>query len=177
MMDVIQQNPIVVGIVGLLIALGSLWGWVQTGQKPAFYGACGIALLTILLVAWGFLVETESEKIEAMIYATASELESNNHAAIFARIHPSATETVNRAKTELPRYKFTMAKVTRIRAIEVDSQHVPPEAKVEMNVVAEGSFEGFSGKVPRYVELTLVKSDGKWLVYDYAHREPLEGFR
>ncbi len=176
MLEYVVDHPLWIGFFGLFIAGATFLGWIQTGNKLALGTALSAALLTILALAYSYGTESEKEKIEGMLHQTASDLEDNRFDAVYARIHRSAPELRSRAESELRRYRFSMAKVTRIKKIEIDEKHAPPMAKVEMNVVVEGSFDGFTGKAPRFVELYLYKEGSNWLVYDYSHREPMAGF-
>ena len=176
-MDILFESPLLVGGIGIAVLAATIFGFVQTGSKAALYAAIGILLLTVLLVFISLRVETEKEQLTSFIHQTASELENNNHAAILSRIHPNANTTVGRAAAEMPRYEFTVADVTRIHELEIRSSAQPPTAIVKMNVVVEGTFDGFSGRVPRYVEISLEKVGDRWLVTDYQHDEPTKGFR
>ncbi len=176
-MDLLFESPLLVGGIGLAVVAATVFGFVQTGSRTVLYTALGLLLLTILLVTVSMRVETEREQLTNLIHQTASELENNNHSAILSRIHPQANSTVLRATSELPRYEFTVANVTRIHELDIRSKAQPPTATVKMNVVVEGTFDGFSGRVPRYVEVMFEKQGDRWLVIDYNHDEPTKGFR
>jgi hypothetical protein len=45
-----------------------------------------------------------------------------------------------------------------------------------MNVLAEGEMRHAAGKVPRWIGLTLEKTDGVWMVADVEEKDPLHEF-
>lgn len=177
MVQLILESPTVLGIGGLFAAGLAGFFWTQSGNKAAGWTAIILLLLTLGLVFLSIQVETDQEKITRMLNDVASALQRNDSEYVLSHIHPQATETVQRAKTELPRYKFSEARVTRIKAVTVDNSRKPETAVAEFNVVVKLSFEGFSGPVARFVKLYLAKQDDRWLVRDYEHSDPTEGFR
>ena len=134
-------------------------------------------LLTLGLVVLSVQIETDEEKITRMLNDVASALQRNDRDYVVSHIHPTAAATVQRAKAELPRYNFTEARVTRIKAITVDTSRKPETAIAEFNVIVALTLDGYSGQVGRFVKLYLAKQDGRWLVRDYEHSEPTAGFR
>lgn len=177
-MQFLLENSWMVGGLGFAISLATAYGWIQTGRKEALFAAAGILVLTIILIVVSMQVETDGEAIRKMIYQTADDVENNRRDAVLKRIHPSAVEILERARAEIQNYEFNRADVTQIHEITVNSKAQPAQATVKMNIIAGGSFSGFtSNGVPRYVEFTLYKSGKEWMVFDYSHSEPLAGFR
>jgi hypothetical protein len=41
-----------------------------------------------------------------------------------------------------------------------------------MNVYIEASYNAQQGQAPRWVQLTLEQTDGRWLMVDFQQREP-----
>ncbi len=176
-MEFLAESPLTVGIAGLCSAVLAGFLWTQSGSKAAGGAAIAIVLATLGLVLYGVQVETDEERIRNMLHEVADGLERNDHAFVISHIHPDARVTVQRAKSELPRYKFTEARVTRIKSVTIESNNKPESAVVEFNVIVDLSFEGFKGKVPRFVKIYLFKHQNRWLVHDYEHFEPTAGFR
>jgi hypothetical protein len=93
-------------------------------------------------------------------------------------IATSALSLKQKAEAELPNYKFTECRVTKVHSIDVNSKATPPTAIARFNVIASGSFSygGFEvsdSQVPRWIELQMVKEkDGRWTVEDYSHAPP-----
>ncbi len=177
MVQFVLESPLSIGIVGLCCAFLAGFVWTQTGNKLAAATAGVLALLTLGLVALSVSVETDQERITHMLSDVARALERNDRDYVLSYIHPQAASTVQRAQTELPRYDFTEARVTRIKSITVDASRKPETAVAEFNVVVALALEGYSGKVPRFVKLYLAKQNDRWLVRDYEHAEPAAGFR
>jgi hypothetical protein len=173
-MQLILESPVVLGVAGLGAAAFAGFVWTQAGNKLAAWIAIALLLLTLGLVIVSVQIETDEEKITRMLHDVASALQRNY---VLSHIHPSAASAVQRAQSELPRYKFTEARVTRIKAITVDSSRKPETAVAEFNVIVSLSFDGYNGQVPRFVKLYLAKQDDHWLVRDYEHFEPTAGFR
>lgn len=177
MVQLILESPISIGLSGLCAAGLAGFIWTQSGHKAAAWSALVLLLLTLGLIVVSVQTETDQEKITRMLHEVAGALERNDHDFVLSHIHPQAAATVQRAKSELPHYNFTEARVTRIKTITVDDSRKPETAVAEFNVVVALTFEGFSGKVPRFVKLYLAKQNGRWLVRDYEHAEPTAGFR
>ncbi len=177
MFQLILESPLTLGVGGLCAAGLAGFAWTQTGHKAAAWIAIILVILTFGLVILSIQVETDQEKITRMLSDVASALQRNDREFVLSHIHPQAAETVQRATTELPQYKFTEARVTRIKAITVDDSRTPKTAVAEFNVVVALTFGGYSGQVPRFVKLYLTQRDGRWLVRDYEHAEPTAGFR
>jgi hypothetical protein len=175
--QLILESPLVIGIGGLCAAGLAGFLWTQSGHKAAGWIAIALLLLTLGLIVLSVQVETDQEKITQMLHKVAAALQRNDREYVLSHIHPQAAATVQRAKSELPQYKFTEARVTRIKAITVDDSRKPQTAVAEFNVVVALTFNSFSGQVPRFVKLYLSKQDGRWLVRDYEHAEPTAGFR
>lgn len=172
MMEILQ-SPLLIAIVGFGIAVACLWGFLQTGHKAAIIAALVIGGITTLLIVLGNYLETDKERIEAMVYATASEIEANQVAAIVARVYPSNTTLKSQVENELQRYTFSEARINTIHEIEINDVALPRTAIVKMNVTVSGEFSGFSGTVPRYLEVKLREQGDAWLVDDYFHAEPM----
>ena len=177
MFEYLLESPFSIGIVGGSCAVLAGFLWTQTGNKAAAVTAAMLALLTLGLVALSVTVETDRERITRMLNEVASALQRNDRSFVLSNIHPKAAATVQRAKTELPRYNFSEARVTRIKSITIDTTSQPETAIAEFNVIVALTFDGYSGKVPRFIKLYLAKHEGRWLVRDYEHAEPTAGFR
>jgi hypothetical protein len=165
-----------VGFLGGTLAVLTFIGFLQTGQKKILLAVMGIVIVTAILISISVVVKTDKEIVTDFMHSSAQALKNNDFETIYSRIHPNATQTVAQAKNELPSFKFSDARVTKIESIELTPKHIPPKAVVEMLIVVEGTFRGYSGKIPRRVRMTLYKKDDRWLIFDYAHAAPLEAF-
>lgn len=176
MNELLLESPITVGISGLALAIIAGLVWTQTSRKAALITALGIALTTVVLVTISLQIQTDRELIEETLHDVASALQRNEHEAVFKVMHPSAAATVARARAELPNYVFSVARVTRIKSIIVDSTRTPETAVAEFNVRVELTTQGQKFTVPRFVKIYFSKHEGRWLVRDYEHFEPTAGF-
>ena len=177
-MNWLFEQPLVIVVVGvlLLVLLGAAWS--ATGRKELLYALAA----TLALVAAGLVVErlvtTDREAIEATLVAIAKDVESNNRHAVVRHVYSGAPELKAKAEAEMPNYKFTECRVTKIHLIEVNATSEPRSAVVEFNVIASGSFkEGMleisDASIPRWVKLHLVREqDGRWAVQNYEHDAP-----
>jgi len=175
MWTIIAEKPILLGIMIGVVAVGLLFSWLQTGNKPI-----GIAgLIAALLVPGAFLVAdvivTDREKILNIIYTTVEAVENNDHEAAVARI--GVPEIRVRALQELPRYEFTNLRVRNIQITMVTGSY-PPEATADCDAAATVSLKRGTVKnmrVTRRVILTFRKEPNEtWVVTNYTH-QPLAG--
>jgi hypothetical protein len=179
MLDLILEQPIVVVALGGLVSIALLFGWLQTGQKGPLFTALGVALITAVLATIGFRIETENESLRAMLYKTADDLENNRISEVTAVIYAKPSDDVIQARSmlETKKYVFTAARIKKIHEIDFSGPASERRAVVRMNVFVEGTFFGYTASVPRFVEITLYRVDGRWQVHHFIHDDPFEGFK
>ncbi|MDX1945479.1 MAG: hypothetical protein SFU86_08720 [Pirellulaceae bacterium] len=176
-MNWLFDQPIYIALGG--IVFGFLAGvlWSSTGSK-AWLAALGVVIaITAGLLITERLVVTDREAIRQTLAEIARDVQSNDVAKVVRHIAPDRPDMAIRARTEMPNYRFTECRVTKVHGIDVNERANPRTALVEFNVVVAGSFRQggmeASGNYPRWVRLHLVKDKaGQWLVYDYEHAEP-----
>jgi hypothetical protein len=177
MPTLLVEQPWIVGTIGTIVSLVTLYGWLQTGNANALRAGVGLAILTIVLVLFNIWTVSDSEVIENWVSDVARELQSNQVDKVSARIHPQASDRVMARKQLLNQIRFSALRVTKIHSIEVKKIGAFHGATVRMNVFAEGSLSGMEGKVARWISLQLEKAGEKWLVMDIEDQEPLHEFR
>jgi uncharacterized protein YchJ len=170
-MQMLLESPLTVVLVGMFLAGIAGFVWTQQGSKWLLGTAIGLVALTAVLTLCSLWIETDRETLTQSLHDVASALQRNDRQYVIARIHPKATEAVQRAKTELQNYNFTEARVTRIKSIAIDDA----SAVAEFNVVV--NLKEIGRKIPRFVKVYFMKNDGRWLVRDYEHQDPTAGFR
>ena len=175
------EQPWILGVVGTIVTGATVFGWLQTGSPTALKSAAGILLLTILLILVNVWVVTDAEIVRGWIYEVASELENNQVDKVLKRIHPEASERVTNRSRILRHIEFSNMRVTKIHDLKVKTTSTSSRATIRMNVFAEGTLNQgtvgqASGKVPRWISLTLEKLDGVWLIADCEERDPLHEF-
>jgi cell division protein FtsW (lipid II flippase) len=179
-MNFILESPFLVGLVGLSVAAVLLLAAVQSGKWKLLYGAVGVALVTVVLITSsivvGVLFESDQTKLKRSIDEIAQSLRQNDRDRALSFIHPNASPTVQRAKSEISQYQFHEAYVTGIRAIEVNQNSKPPTATTEfvatLKVAHEREFSGVPFRGIRAFKIYWMKQGDRWLVRDYEHYDP-----
>lgn len=177
MQSILFESPVWLGMVGFACAGVAGYFWSQTGSKPAGIIAAVLALLTVVGVIVNVQVDTDRETIGKLLDEAAAKVEANDHDGVMAYLHPSAGPAVGRVRAELDQLNFSDARVTRIKNITVNWDNSPPTALAEFNAVAKVSTQGFSGNAARFVKVYFHHKDGRWLVTDYEHSSPTDGFQ
>jgi len=170
------EQPWIIGVLGAIVTAATFFGWLQSGNPIAFRSACGFLVTTVLMVLLNCWVVTEQEIIQSWLGETATELESNQFEQVLKRIHPEASERVSSRTRMLKNIKFSSVRITKIHGIDIKSTRNSTQAVIRMNVFAEGEMNRATGKIPRWIGLTLEKSNGKWMVADIQEKDPLHEF-
>lgn len=170
------EQPWIVGTLGAIVTAATLFGWLQTGNVVALRSACGLLVGTVLLVLLNGWVVTEEEVIRDWLDETVGLLERNEFDEVFERIHPEASERVAARKGMLKYIQFSSVRITKIHGVEVTGSKNLRRAEIRMNVFAEGDFRQATGKIPRWIKLSLVKTGENWLVADIDEKDPLHEF-
>ena len=176
MVTVLLEQPWIVGAVGTILTVVTLYGWTQTGNEIAFKTGIGFAVGSILLMILNLWIVTDAEQVRSWLVEAAAELESNQADKVVRRLSPNHSDRVANAAERLKTVKFTVARITKIHSVKVDYQGANPIAYVRMNVFVEAESAGMSGKVPRWVGLTIEKKGKEWLIVDFEDREAQHEF-
>lgn len=179
MTKLFAEQPVLLSVLLGLLAAALLYAWTRSGQR-----AMGIAagvLLLLIPVAWivaGAIV-TEEEEIRAMLARVAEDVEANRFEQAYLAIHPGQEEVLRRAKSELPRYTFSRARIANFRTVRLLDGTDPPQAIADLTAgvtlsTKNGALQG--QKISRRLILHLEKTPSGWKVIDYDHR-PLIGPR
>jgi hypothetical protein len=169
MPTLLVEQPWIIGTIGTVLSLLTLFGWLQTGNSVALKAGVGLGVATILILMFNIWTVTDAEVLQVWVSDVAAELQGNQVDKVLARIHPEASDRVA--------IKFTSMRVTKIHSIDVKNRGASKSAMIRMNVFAEGNIGGMEGKVPRWISLSLEKVGDKWLVADIEERDPLYEFR
>jgi hypothetical protein len=127
-MDFLLENPIGVGVAGGLLVIATGVGWMQTGKKPVLLACIALLLLTMAGVWASVAIHTDQEQIRDCVYGGASELENNQIERALSRIHPDASDVLQRAKGELSRYEFTSVSIVGFYDLKIDRTTIPHTA-------------------------------------------------
>lgn len=170
-----QPQYIVLLGLALLLALGAAWS--ATGRKELVY-AIGV---TFALLVGGIILErvvvTHREAIQVTLQQIARDVQSNSLPNLTRHIATSAPQFKQKAEAEMPNYRFSECRVTKIHDIKVDERGKPVKAVVDFNVIASGTFKEagmeVTSTIPRWVRLKMVREgDGRWTVEGYEHAPP-----
>jgi hypothetical protein len=176
MSTLLFEQPWIIGVLGAIVTGATLFGWLQSGSIIALRSAGGFLIATLLLVLLNVWVVTEREILRSWLSETASELEQNQVDKVLKRIHPEASERVADRARMLKNIKFTSVRITKIHGIDIKSTRKSSQAVIRMNVFAEGEMRHAAGKAPRWIGLTLEKTDGVWMVADVEEKDPMHEF-
>jgi hypothetical protein len=170
MATLLAEQPLLVSLMLGALAVGLIYGWLQTGKKGA--AAAGVIAALLIPVAWVVASwwVTDREQIETLIYEIADAVERNDHDAAVSVIGDPNTKAM--ALQELKRWTFQRADVHRIRSIDIIEGTFPLQADVDMSVKvrvsqAQGSLRDVH--VPRRLILNFERIDESWFVVRYQH--------
>jgi hypothetical protein len=171
------EQPLYIVVIGIVVGILVGGAWYASGRKEFLYALGAVVVFTVAALVVERLVVTDAESIRSTLNEIARDVQSNDHQRLVAHISNANPSLVQRAEAEMPNYKFTECRVTKIHDTDVDASSEPRSAKVQFNVLVSGTFRQggmeASGTHGRWVELHMVKEqDGRWRVQDYDHRPP-----
>jgi ABC-type siderophore export system fused ATPase/permease subunit len=170
------EQPWIVGAIGTVITIVTLYGWTQTGNSIALKTAVVFAVATLLLMIANLFIETDAEQVRTWLSSTAADLQNNDFDKVLKKLSPDCSERVTNVAERMKNVKFSIAKVTKIHAIEVETDKGEVTAGVRMNAFVVGESNGISANVPRWVRLTLEKKNRDWLIIDFEDKDPQHEF-
>ena len=166
-------------ISGMVLAVVFFLLFASSRSKPMLYISIVIAMLAGGIFACEKMIVTAREEIVAIVGDLAVQVKTNNVAGVVKHLSPKHQQTVDRASTEMPKYEFTVCKlsgVTDFKDVELN-----PNAKVISFVVNfRAAIKPHKEMIPgqRKVSLTFEKdSTGQWKVIDYSHSSPRQKVR
>ncbi len=174
------DSPTTVTVLGGITALVFGAIWLQTGRKIELYIMLAIIAGVAGVLVAGRFWKSDRQQVKTTLYQVARDVEQNNVSAVLAHLHPSMSDVRQRAAAEMPQYKFHSVKIKQNLKIELFPAESPPRAVTSFNVVVTASDRtGFISdrQVPRFVHVTFVKVGDDWLITDYDHDDPREGFK
>ena len=172
MFTVLFEQPWTVGVIGTILTILTFYGWTQTGNSIAFKTAIGFAIASLLLLFVNLWVVTDAEQVRIWLVEVADEVQANQYDKVLKRISPDRSDRVDQTAERMKSVKFIVARVTKIHSVKVDYRGAYPTAVVRMNAFVEAESSGMSGKVPRWVGLTLEKRNNAWLIDDFEDHDP-----
>jgi hypothetical protein len=175
----VVEEPLYIAILGVVTLAFLGFAWMQTGYRALLHAAIGTAALTAGMLLLEYMVDTESERIEATLHRIARDVERNDLDAIYSHVYSGAPDTLALARREFPRYSFQRVNIKRNVEIVLDETANPPAAHVTFNVTVDVTelASGIDYHVPRFVQVTLRREGGEWKVAQYSHDEPQASLR
>lgn len=174
-MSILLENPLGIGLFGLVVVGLLIFAAAQLGDRRVFYGAISALAVTVVLVFISIQVKTDREQIIDSITDLAADLRSNDHEHALSHMHPNAVPAIQRAQQDLASVHFQEAKVTSIRTVLVNESSHPPTATIEFIGYIKASSDRYTGGVSagglRLFKLYWMKHEGRWLIRDYEHSD------
>ncbi|QEG41658.1 hypothetical protein [Roseimaritima ulvae] len=178
MVRLLAEQPTLLAIMLAILGGGCVYGWLQTGKRPAAV----IGLICFALIPAGYLLaanwETDRERLTTLVHSTAAAVEANDVDGVLAFIDPAQPEIRERAASEMPKYTFTRTEIGQVRSIKFVQNAVPPEAQVDLTVNFTGGLQSgeFAGQnASRRVVLRCRKQNDRWYISDYTHLPVIGG--
>lgn len=172
MQTILFESPWLIGTLAVLLVGVLLFAWIQSGVASLLKATAGAVLVGALLLCVNLLVQTEREKLTALMQSLADDLQNNRFQAIAKRVHPDASVELRNLENRIQNVEFKYVSIKKIHGIDIGKSTHPKSAAIRMNVVVEGSQAGSSGTVPRWVRIFLEQYQDEWKIVDYEHRDP-----
>ena len=180
-MSELLERPVLVGLMGSVIAILACYFWLQTGHKRLLQLSIGALLLTLLGVTIERLVVTDREAVKATLHEIAQLIEQNEFESALSYLHSSAEQTKQRARRQVEGYSFKRAEIKHNLEIYVDSSQEPKVAEASFNFVVEVDAAPGTLRQSRgagFLRVTLQQEAGQWRVTDFQDPEsPTRGFQ
>ncbi len=178
MSELLFASPITTAVTGIILTATALIMWIKGGFQVALYAAAGFVVLTAVMMWLSLSIRTDHEQVNDVLHQVAAAVQRNDLDAVMEYVHPNAKAGINRARSELPRYHFTEARVTGVKKIDIQLDTNPPAALAEFNVAVSLNANGNEANgIRRFVRAYLFKEKDRWLVYDYEHLSIDQGMR
>ena len=186
-MSWLLEEPLYVLVIGFVTCalLGGFW--LQTGYRPLATAIVAVVGLTFALVLLERTVETDREKIEAMLQQAARDVEQNDLIAVLRLVHPSAKSIHQQATVEFSRWEFHRVSVKQNLEIAIQGDQQPRTATATFNVVVvlsarsgltrEPAGSRKERRVPQYITLKLQQVKDSWRIVQFDYQPPQVGYQ
>lgn len=178
-MEVLFERPLLIVILGSVTAVLLGAAWVQTARRGLLIATFVTIAATAVLLCVEHLVETDREQITETLHAVADAVERNDIEGALVYADPETPWIRQQALTELPQYVFHRITIKPDLEIDIQPDKDPPLATARFHVmVVLSDRAGWlqESRIPRYVVVSFKKIDDQWLVYDYEHSTPRQGW-
>ena len=166
----IVENPLPILLLGIAAEAVLVVVLFQSGRGAILLAMAAVAVATaaLLLVEW--LVVTDTERIETVLYRAAAALRDNDVNGVFECLAPAAVSLRLSVAARLANLKVVEARITSRPNIRINRLTNPPAATGTFfgRVRVEGGFGGVvAGPFIGRVTVELEKRDDQWAITGY----------
>jgi hypothetical protein len=177
-MNGLFENPLPILFAGVVVFAIVFAIWTQQKTRGWMAAVVATAFLTLAGLFLERIVVTDVETVETTIHQVATDMESNNIAALTRHISEDASHLRKYAESILSRVKVETVSVKRNLTVTIVDHGTRKTAIAKFNAVAR--IEDKSGAfghqtIPRFMILNLVQEGSQWRVTGYEDRMPQEG--
>jgi hypothetical protein len=171
----IFEQPLLIGLTGLLLISILLAIWSQMGKSMFLWGAGVVLAATVGMLFLERSIETDRESVERTLQEIADAVASGEVSELLQYAHSQALGVRKQVETEFRRYDIDEVRITQIWDVEISSEPSPRRAVAHFNAsVRSGRVQSGLGTraVVRYVTVTFEKEGNDWKVVAYEHDDP-----
>ena len=166
----IVENPLPILLLGIAAEAVLVVILFQSGRGAILLAMAAVAVVTaaLLLVEW--LVVTDTERIETVLYRAAVALRDNDVDGVMACLAPEAANLRLSVAARLANLEVVEARITSRPNIRINRLTNPPAATGTFfgRVRVEGGFGGgVAGPFIGRVTVELEKTDDQWAIAGY----------
>jgi hypothetical protein len=163
------ENPTPVLFACGAVAMVLLLRFFKTGHVRSLLPILGVAAFAGAAVLVDYLVVTDREQVQNVIYGAAADAERNDLDAVMKFISPGASTVREDLKRWVGKTKLSLVKIAQLD-VHVDIEANPPTATARFWVRAEGEAHNETAIYHNYVGRLIVdfrREGEKWLVVRY----------
>ncbi len=169
-----QSLPIIIiAVIGGAILAGTM---LQTGKQLFLYLLIGWIAVCSLLLALEYVVVTEGERIEAVVYEIAAALEANDVEGVTSCVSDSVPSLKTQAERQMNLVEIETVKVKQNLEVTINHGSTPPIGVAKVNVKMTGHLKNndvMDGQFATFLVLTFQQDpDGQWRVISYQFFDP-----
>ncbi len=165
-------------LVAVLVvaAAGSLLWWLQARERWLLVVAIGATAVAGSISLTDRFVETDRERLTALVHQLAAAAEARDLPTILAAIAPEATDLRADAERIMQQYQPTEVRITKL-FIEFDATRNSPTAIADLIVRASGRVDesGTQGSSLVGGGIELEKRGERWLLTSFEFRRLFDG--
>lgn len=166
----IVENPLPILLLGIAAEAVLVVVLFQSGRGAILLAMAAVAVVTaaLLLVEW--LVVTDTERIETVLYRAAAALRDNDVDGVLECLAPAAVDLRRSVAARLAHLEVAEARITSRPNIRLNRLTNPPAATGTFfgRVRVSGGFDGVvAGPFIGRVTVELERRDDQWAIVGY----------